>query len=178
MKCSGHGLVLWLMGLSGAGKTTLGRHIYALYKDSGRPCYLMDGDEVRRFFDDDLKYSREDRVANIKRIIWGAYLLSENGTITIVCNIAPFEDLRQFARRKIPKYHQVYLRRALQNCVREDGKGVYSEHLGKSELVGVDLPFEEPAHSDLVIEVDRTSVAESIDQIRAYLRAHCPEQAP
>jgi adenylylsulfate kinase-like enzyme len=172
------GLVLWLMGLSGAGKTTLGRLLRGLFQKAGRPCYLLDGDEVRSFFDHDLKFSREERVANIKRIIWGAYLLSQNGVHTIVCNIAPFEELRQLARRKIPNYHQVYLRKEIQQCLEEDTKGIYRHHLGRSELVGVDLPFEEPAQSDLVIHVGQTSVTDSIELIRAYLRTHCPNQAP
>jgi adenylylsulfate kinase len=172
-----YGLVLWLLGLSGAGKTTLGRLLHGLYIKSGRPCYLIDGDETRRFFDYDLKFSREDRIANIKRIIWGAYLLSENGVVTIVCNISPFDHLRQFARSRIANYHEIYLRKELQNCIREDNKGVYRDHLGRSELVGVDLPFEEPARSDLIIDVSRTSISESIELICGYLREHCPEHA-
>ena len=99
-------MVLWLIGISGAGKTTLGRMLEDHFRKKKKKCYLLDGDEVRDLFDRDLGYSEADREANIKRIILGAYLLDRNDIIGIICNISPMEHLRQLARKKIAGYNE------------------------------------------------------------------------
>ena len=77
-------MILWLIGISGAGKTTLGRKLEKHFERLGKKCYLLDGDDVRDFFDRDLGYSDADREANIKRIILGAYILDKNDIIGII----------------------------------------------------------------------------------------------
>ena len=93
-------MIIWLIGISGAGKTTIGRRLAAHFNTLGVKNYLLDGDEVRDLFDRDLGYSDAEREANIKRIILGAYLLDRNDIVGIVCNISPLEHLRALARRK------------------------------------------------------------------------------
>ena len=92
-------MILWLMGISGAGKTTIGRRLKQYLDQEQIKNYLLDGDEVRDLFDRDLGYSDQEREANIKRIILGAYLLDKNDIVGIVCNISPLEHLRALARR-------------------------------------------------------------------------------
>ena len=91
-------MVIWLLGISGAGKSTLGKRLKKHFDAKGIHSFILDGDVVRTFFDNDLSYSVADRRQNIKRILLAAYVLEQNGVIPIVCNISPFEDLRQFAR--------------------------------------------------------------------------------
>ena len=161
-------MILWLMGISGAGKTTIGRRLKQYLDQEQIKNYLLDGDEVRDLFDRDLGYSDQEREANIKRIILGAYLLDKNDIVGIVCNISPLEHLRALARRKISGYHGIYLKKDLRTSMERDVKGVYQANMGKTQLVGIDVAFEEPQHPDLVLEVDRMSEDETYQAVLDY----------
>lgn len=162
-------MIIWLIGISGAGKTTIGRKLETYLNKIGKKCYLLDGDEVRDLFDRDLGYSDADREANIKRIILGAYLLDRNDIIGIICNIGPLECLRQLARRKIAGYNEIYLKKDLQSSIKNDVKGVYQANMGKTQIVGIDATFDEPQTPDLVLEVDKMTVEESYQAVLDYI---------
>lgn len=162
-------MIIWLIGISGAGKTTLGRKLEEHFVSIGKKCYLLDGDEVRDLFDRDLGYTDADREANIKRIILGAYLLDRNDIIGIVCNIAPIERLRQLARKKIAGYNEIYLKKDIQISIKNDVKDMYQNNIGKTQIVGLDTSFDEPQTPDLVIEVDKESEEESYQKILDYI---------
>jgi adenylylsulfate kinase-like enzyme len=167
-------MVIWLIGVSGSGKSTQGKLLKEYIERTGRPCCLIDGDTVREFFENDLGYTKEDRISNIKRIIFGAHLLDEAGIATIVCNISPFETLRKFARKKIKGYNQIYLKKELTTCVASDVKNVYRNNRGKTDLVGIDIQFEEPGTSDLVVDIDRLNIEEAFAAIVAFLKKKHP----
>lgn len=162
-------MVIWLIGISGAGKTTIGRRLERHFKDIGKKCYLLDGDEVRDLFERDLGYSDQDREANIKRIILGAYLLDRNDIIGIICNIGPLESLRKLARKKIAGYNEIYLKKNLNISMENDVKGVYAANMGKTQIVGIDATFDEPQTPDLVLEVDKMTVDESYATVIDYI---------
>ncbi len=162
-------MVIWLIGISGAGKTTIGRRLETYFNELGKKNYLLDGDEVRDLFDRDLGYSDAEREANIKRIILGAYLLDRNDIIGIICNIGPLEKLRQLSRKKIAGYNEVYLKKDLQTSMRNDVKGVYGANMGKTQLVGIDATFDEPQNPDLVLEVDKMTEEETFQVIVDYI---------
>jgi len=162
-------MVLWLMGISGAGKTTIGRRLKEHFDKRGIKNYMLDGDEVRDLFDRDLGYSDRDREANIKRIILGAYLLDKNDIVGIICNISPLEHLRALARKKIAGYNEIYLKKDLQVSIKNDVKGVYRENMGKTQIVGIEASFDEPEHPDLVIEVDKMSQEETYQLVLDYI---------
>ncbi len=166
-------MILWLMGISGAGKTTIGNRMKRYLDQEGINNYLLDGDEVRDLFDRDLGYSNAEREANIKRIILGAYLLDRNDIVGIVCNISPVEHLRALARKKIPGYNEIYLKKDLRISMENDVKGVYQANMGKTQLVGVDVVFEEPQHPDLVLEVDRLTEDETYQAVLQYWKRVC-----
>jgi adenylylsulfate kinase-like enzyme len=75
--------------------------IEAYLKSQNKNCYIIDGDDIRKLFDNDLGYTRDERAHNIKRIILAGYVLEQNGVVPIICNISPFEELRKLARRKL-----------------------------------------------------------------------------
>lgn len=162
-------MILWLIGISGAGKTTIGKRLEQHFNYIGKKCYLLDGDEVRDLFDRDLGYSDADREANIKRILLGAYLLDRNDIIGIICNIGPFEHLRQLARKKIAGYNEIYLKKDLQISMKNDVKGVYADNMGKTQIVGIDATFDEPQMSDIVLEVDKMSEDETYQAVLDYV---------
>lgn len=162
-------MIIWLIGISGAGKTTLGRKLEEFYKDKGLKTYLLDGDEVRNLFENDLGYTDADREANVKRIILGAYLLDRNDIIGIVCNISPFQHLRELARRKIKGYNEIYLDKDIRLSMENDVKGMYKENVGNTDIVGLGQRFDEPAGCDLRVPVDRMTEEESFELIKKYI---------
>ena len=164
-------MIIWLMGVSGAGKTTIGLLLREYFEDKQIPNYMLDGDEVRSIFDGDLGYTKEDREANIKRIILAAYVLDRCGITGIVCNISPFERLRALAREKIAGYHEIYLKKDIIVSQTEDVKGVYANNLGKTDLIGVDIDFDMPLRPDLILEVDREPVEESFQKVIDYIES-------
>lgn len=108
-------MVIWLLGISGSGKSTLGKELKNYFDNNNINSYIIDGDIIRNFYENDLGYTKEDREANIKRILLSAYILEQNNIIPIVCNISPFEQLRDFARRKFDNYFEIYLKRDINN---------------------------------------------------------------
>lgn len=163
--------VVWLLGLSGAGKTTLARRLLARAQEKGAPADLVDGDLVREFFGDTSGYGRENRVANIKRIVFASSLLSRNGILTIVSNISPYEETRAFAREKIPGYLEIYLKASVEDCARRDPKGLYKKaRAGENKnMIGIDEPFEEPRTPDLVVDTVGQTEDECLRRILAFL---------
>lgn len=162
-------MVIWLIGISGAGKTTIGRKLEKHFNEILKKCYLLDGDEVRDLFDRDLGYSDAEREANIKRIILGAYLLDRNDIIGIICNISPLEHLRKLARKKISGYNEIYLKKDLQISMKNDVKGMYGANVGKTQVVGIDATFDEPVSPDLVLEVDKMTEEETYRAVLDYI---------
>ena len=162
-------MIIWLIGISGAGKTTLGRMLEKYYKDKGYKTYLLDGDEVRDLFENDLGYTDEDREANIKRIILGAYLLDRNDIVGIICNISPFQHLRDLARKKIEGYNEIWLDKDIRISMKNDVKGVYKNNIGKTDIVGMGQRFDEPVSCDLRIKVDEMSEEDSFRLIKEYI---------
>ncbi len=137
---------------------------------------MIDGDKARAFYDNDLGYTEAERLMTVKRVMLPAHVLSESGIIAIVCNIHPFKELRDFARRKINGYNEVYLKHDIEACREKDVKEMYKNHEGKTDIVGVDVRFDEPKNSDLVLDTDKETVEESFAKLRAYLENKYPEE--
>lgn len=169
-------MTIWLIGISGAGKTTIGKRLQKHFDNLQIKNYLLDGDEVRDLFDRDLGYSDAEREANIKRIILGAYLLDKNDILGIICNIAPLEHLRALARKKIIGYNEIYLKKDLNISMKDDVKGVYRKNAGRTQLVGIDATFDEPLHSDLILEVDSMTEEETFQAVLDFIVTKYGEQ--
>jgi len=162
-------MVIWLLGMSGVGKTTIGTMLEEYIAARGAACYRVDGDEIRDFFDRDLGYSLEDRAQNMKRLMLGAYLLSKNEIVTIVCAVTPVETWRVTAREKISDYFEIYLKREIDKLRKNDIKGIYASHIGKTQIAGIDFPFDEPLHSDLTLDTGIMTEQETFAEVKLFV---------
>jgi adenylylsulfate kinase len=162
--------VVWFTGVSGSGKTTLATQ---LTEELARrmPVELLDGDMVREFFEQDLGYTRADRTANVKRIAFAAKLLADHGVTVVVANIAPYYDVRDFIRRHIPRYVQIFLDLPMERAVTR-GKTLYERYQAGAEqnVVGLDDVYDRPRSPDLTIRTDMESPEASLRRVLALLR--------
>jgi len=165
------GFTIWFTGLSGAGKSTLSEVIEQRLKVRGRNVEILDGDIVRTHLSKGLGFSREDRDTNIKRIGFVCGLLTRNGVICISAAIAPYAEAREWARKEIGNFVEVYVKCPIEVCRQRDVKGLYKlVDEGKiKNFTGVDDPYEEPEHPELVIETHKETVEESVTHIFAKL---------
>ena len=165
------GFTIWFTGLSGSGKSTLSEIIEERLKARGRNVEILDGDIVRTHLSKGLGFSREDRDTNIKRIAFVCGLLTRNGVICISAAIAPYSEAREWARHEIKNFVEVYVKCPIEVCRQRDVKGLYKlVDEGKiKNFTGVDDPYEEPEHAELVIETDKESIKESVERIFAKI---------
>lgn len=165
------GFTIWLTGLSGAGKSTLARAIELRLKTCIHDIEVLDGDIVRTHLSKGLGFSREDRDTNIKRIAFVCALLTRHGVVNIAAAISPYREAREWARQEIGNFVEVYVKCPIEVCRQRDVKGLYKQ-VDEGTLkgfTGIDDPYEEPEHPNLVIETDKESVEESVARILASL---------
>lgn len=165
--------VIWLTGVSGAGKTTLGNLLKIEFAKRKKPVEMLDGDIVREFFGNDLGYSRKERIFNIKRIVFCAKLLSDHGINVVVANIAPYYEIRDFIRKKIENYIQIYIKVSLENVKLRDPKGLYKAIVnGQSgPMIGVDDQYDVPRNPHLIIDTNIDEIDTSFKKILAFLES-------
>jgi 3',5'-nucleoside bisphosphate phosphatase len=166
------GLCVWLTGLSGSGKSTVGRLVAGHLRDLGHRVEVLDGDDLRQNLSADLGFSREDRNRNVHRIAWVSDLLSRNGVITFVAAVSPFREPRDAARARMGnRFLEVYVRASVEACERRDVKGLYQRaRSGQIQgFTGVDDPYEEPLSPELVIDTESESAEESAARLIALV---------
>ena len=159
-------VTVWLTGLSGAGKSTLAVELERRLIDAGRPCYLLDGDNVRAGINRDLGFGPEDRRENIRRIAEVASLLNDAGLIAVTAFISPYREDREMARQIIGagRFLEVYVNAPLEVCEQRDPKGLYRKARGGeiADFTGVSAPYEAPAAADIVLETGARSVEDCV----------------
>ncbi len=144
--------VYWITGLSGAGKTTIGRLWYEKLKERGVPAVFLDGDELRQVIGDDLGFTEADRRKCAMRNAKLCALLAKQGFTVVCCTISMFDSVRDWNRENIPGYFEVYVKASMDILRRRDQKGLYS---GKAGCVaGVHFQVEEPKRPELILEND------------------------
>jgi adenylylsulfate kinase len=165
------GFTIWFTGLSGSGKSTLSELIEQRLRARGRNVEVLDGDIVRTHLSKGLGFSREDRDTNIKRIAFVCSLLTRNGVICISAAIAPYREAREWAGKEIGSFVEVYVKCPIEVCRQRDVKGLYKlVDEGKIKgFTGVDDPYEEPEHPELIVETNKETVEESVNRIFAKL---------
>jgi adenylylsulfate kinase len=148
---------IWFTGLSGAGKTTLGKQIYYWLKESGYSVVFLDGDELRNGINNDLGFSEEDRLENIRRVAEINQLLHKEGIMVINCFIAPTNVMRQLIRNIITDdLLMIYLNPSIETCKARDPKGLYRKAAGGKirNFTGISAPFEPFTDADLILSTE------------------------
>jgi glutamine kinase len=148
------GRVFWITGLSGSGKTTLGRGLSSRLRLEGGPTLFLDGDALRQAIAEDLGHSRADRRQSAMRNARTCRMLAAQGFDVVCSTISLFHSVQRWNRANIPNYFEIYLRVSFEELTRRDPRGIYSQALGgtASNVVGLDIPMEEPETPDLVLE--------------------------
>lgn len=174
-KQNGHNsFVIWFTGLSGSGKSTLANALASrLFHDNVRN-YVLDGDNVRHGLNKDLGFSESDRTENIRRIGEVSKLFVDSGQVVLTAFISPFQADRKLVRDLLgeKEFIEVYVKCSIDTCEERDPKGLYvkaRQGLIK-DFTGINSPYEEPVNPEIVVESDRTTIEESVEQVIQYLK--------
>ena len=162
------GLVVWMTGLSGSGKTTIAQEAERQLLSRGIRAYLLDGDKLRRGLCADLGFSDADRAENIRRAAHVAALFADAGLVVLCTFISPFAAGRAEARRIADgRFWEVYVKASLAVCRERDPKGLYAKAL-RGELLsftGIDSPYEVPADPDQVLDTEHSSEMDCVQAL-------------
>lgn len=166
------GTVIWLTGISGAGKSTLAAYVSDTLRQQGIPCEMIDGEDVRDFFGNDISFTRTERITNLKRIVYGAKLLSGQGICVVVAAIAPYYEGRDFIRQHLNNYVQVYVKASLDTVVKRDVKGHYKKYTEGDvhNFIGMDDRYEEPRNPAVIVDTGNETVEQSLKKIIRHLQ--------
>ncbi len=163
------GVVIWLTGLSGSGKSTIAMHLQSVLFEMGCHTYVLDGDNIRHGLNRNLGFSPEDRDENIRRIGEVAKLFADAGTIVITAFISPYRQGRDEARYLLERndFFEVYVNAPVPVCEHRDPKGLYKKARQGiiKEFTGISAPYEEPENPEIVLDTERFTVEECTQQI-------------
>jgi bifunctional enzyme CysN/CysC len=167
--------VVWLTGLSGAGKTTVAQQLERLLGDRAVHSCMLDGDRVRQGLSRDLGFTEQDRVENIRRVAEVARLMVDAGLIVITALISPFRADRQLARARFApgEFFEVFVDTPLAVAEQRDPKGLYAR-ARRGELknfTGIDSPYERPEQPDITIDTTQLSAQQAAARIVQQLDA-------
>ncbi len=163
------GMMLWFTGLSGSGKSTVAIALERELHKRGLLCRILDGDNIRSGINNNLGFSAEDRIENIRRIAEVGRLFVDTGIITIAAFISPNNQLREMAAEIIGKddFVEVFVSTPLEECERRDVKGLYAKaRRGEiKNFTGISAPFEAPEHPAISLDTSKLSIEQSVGEL-------------
>ncbi len=164
--------IVWLTGLSGAGKSTVAKNVEKRLFQRNFNVYTLDGDNLRIGLNKNLSFSPEDRTENIRRTAEVAKLFTQAGFIVLVSLISPYRSERKKARDISPEiFREIYIKASVEVCSERDVKGLYARAIrGEIEnFTGITSPYEEPEMANLVIDTSNEAVEESVKKLEEYI---------
>jgi bifunctional enzyme CysN/CysC len=173
---NGHtGCIVWLTGLSGAGKSTIATDLERELFNLGRQAYILDGDNVRHGLCSDLGFAQKDRTENIRRVGEVAKLFADAGVICVTAFISPYRADRELVRKIMPegRFIEVFVNAPVGVCEQRDPKGLYAKaRAGEiKEFTGISAPYEAPLEAEVELPTAELTVAESVAKILDFLQS-------
>lgn len=165
--------IIWFTGLSGAGKSTVAGAVEQKLFEKGHHTYLLDGDNVRHGINQDLGFSDEDRIENIRRIGEMAKLFADSGIIVLTAFISPFKADRRMVRDLVEEgeFIEVFMDTPLLECEKRDPKGLYKKaRAGQiKNFTGIDSEYQKPENAEITIPSAELTVEQCADLVISYL---------
>ena len=167
-------LLIWYTGLSGSGKSTLANAVEKELFQKGYNSYTLDGDNIRRGINNDLGFSKYDRLENIRRVAEISKLMLDAGLIVNAAFISPLITDRKIVKDIVGVDHllEIHVSTSLEECERRDVKGLYKKARSGElpNFTGIDSAYEAPANPELVLKTDECSIAEAADKLVDSIR--------
>ncbi|MEB7771580.1 adenylyl-sulfate kinase [Kurthia gibsonii] len=163
------GKIVWFTGLSASGKSTIANAFSRCLFDLNRQVYVLDGDNIRQGLNSDLGFGDEARKENIRRIGEVAKLFIDSGQYVLTAFISPFREDRQTVRDLVGEgeFIEVYVKCSIEACEERDPKGLYKKARKKEipSFTGISSPYEEPLNPEIVLNSEKYSVEECVEQL-------------
>lgn len=160
--------VIWLLGLSSAGKTTISNEIAKKLRENDVDVMKIDGDDFRRLHGNDLGFTESDRFDNIKRAREYCKRCLDHNIPVIMSFITPYQEMREDNREMFGKdYFEVWMNASLETCIERDVKGLYKDAKNNriDLMTGISDDFDEPESPDLVCYTDKETIQETVNKI-------------
>jgi len=167
------GAVYWMYGLSGSGKSTIANAIERKLHEAGRMTTILDGDNLRTGVNNNLSFTDEDRLENVRRASEVAKLFASQGIITFVSVITPKKALRQMAREIVgDDFNEIYVHASFETCAERDVKGLYAKAAAGQvkNFTGKDSGFEVPDSPELLIDTEENSLEECVETLLNFIQ--------
>ena len=165
--------VVWMTGLSGSGKTTIGKGVEKYLHSQKILNQILDGDNIRVGISNNLSFSSKDRIENIRRIAEVSKLFLNCGIVTLNCFVSPTIEMRKIAEKIIgtDNFIEIYINASVKTCEERDTKGLYKKaRLGKiKDFTGISSPFEAPKNPALTINTSELSIEEAVKKVVDYI---------
>ena len=166
------GFTAWFTGLPCSGKSTIADATAEELRKMGLKVERLDADIIRKHLWRELGYSKEDRDENIRRAAYLAQLLTRNGIAVLTSFISPYQETRDYARKQIGNFVEIYVKCPVEVCIQRDRRGMYRKALAGEiqNFTGVSDPYEEPLNPEVIIESDQELVEQSVAKVIAKLK--------
>ena len=169
-----HSCIIWFTGLSGSGKSTLANALTHKLYEKNYKTYSLDGDNIRHGLNNDLTFTEQDRVENIRRIAHVAQLFVDAGLIVTSSFISPYEEEREYCKGLVEEdeFVEVFVKAPLEVCEQRDVKGLYQKARDGiiTNFTGISAPYEEPKNPHITLDTQKHSIEECITQLITYLQ--------
>jgi adenylylsulfate kinase-like enzyme len=170
-------VVIWIIGISASGKSTLAGHLINRLRTMSTPWVLLDGDEIREIFGNDVDYTISGRAINATRLSKLSKLLDDSGVSVVAPVLSIFPEWQNWNRKNIKNYKEIFMKVDIETAKRRETKGIY-ERASKglmNNVVGLDIPFPSPPCPDMIIcnDVDLVNFDHLVNRIIVEFEIRC-----